>query len=683
MSMRIGGLASGMDIDTMVSDLMKAERIPLDKLKQKKQVLEWQRNDYRAMNTLLLNFRTELTNMKLSSTYRSRGTTSTDESKVTATASSAASLASYSITEVSQLATAATKVNNGALSATGKKIDVNKSLYEGQNDFSNKTFNWQTGSVESQTIAATAEGTTFNLTLKDGITVKNTDPINVKVNGVAYQVVTGFSGDTTMKEVMVGTDGKLTFNGTIAKGASIKVDYVASHRVQEITMTSNSKEITLSNDAKHASSTITSLKVTTTSGVENYNVVGTSLQSTSGVEVGKVDTATGKVIFTDTSLSFPKDSKVEIKYEQKYSTFSVKTYGTEGKENIENFNVAGAESLNSVISRVNSSNVGVTMFYDSVTDQMTLTRKETGNLNVAGEEIITTGFLINSVMKFSGATEQGGENAIFTLNGLTTERNSNTFGISGVTFTLKQEFLEGTAAPVNINITNNTTQIFDNIKGFVTKYNELIAKIQGEVQEERYKDYTPLTDDQRESLSDKQQEQWEERAMSGMLRRDPTLTSLLTKMRTDFGTRVSNESINPMYNQLASIGIKTSANYLEGGKLEIDEAALKAAIEADPGSVEKLFNATGTTDGEKGIAQRLSDTVNASMEKLRLKAGNSFSTNNQFEIGKLLNDVDTKIDRFEDRLVKVEDRYWARFTAMEKAIQRSNEQMNQLLSYMG
>ena len=79
--MRIGGLASGMDIDSIVADLMKAERMPLDKLKQKKQVLEWQRDDYRSMNTLLLDFRSELTQMKLSSKYRARTTTSTDETK--------------------------------------------------------------------------------------------------------------------------------------------------------------------------------------------------------------------------------------------------------------------------------------------------------------------------------------------------------------------------------------------------------------------------------------------------------------------------------------------------------------------------------------------------------------------------------------------------------------------------
>lgn len=66
--------------------------------------------------------------------------------------------------------------------------------------------------------------------------------------------------------------------------------------------------------------------------------------------------------------------------------------------------------------------------------------------------------------------------------------------------------------------------------------------------------------------------------------------------------------------------------------------------------------------------------MNAAMDKLKTKAGNSFSTNQQFTIGRELNDVGKRIDSFENKLKQVEDRYWRQFTAMEKAIQRSNEQ---------
>lgn len=49
-TMRIGGLASGMDIDSIVEKLMVAERMPMDKLEQQKQIYEWQRDAYRDVN---------------------------------------------------------------------------------------------------------------------------------------------------------------------------------------------------------------------------------------------------------------------------------------------------------------------------------------------------------------------------------------------------------------------------------------------------------------------------------------------------------------------------------------------------------------------------------------------------------------------------------------------------------
>ncbi|MCM3602640.1 flagellar filament capping protein FliD [Robertmurraya korlensis] len=677
--MRIGGLASGMDIDTMVKDLMKAERIPLDKLKQKKQLLEWQRDDFRAINTLLLNFRSDLTNIKLTSNYRARSTTSTDDTKVTATATSTASLASYSISSVEKLASAAVKVTDastGKISTSGSKVNVNASLYDETTKFSNQTFSWKTGSVTSQTIVAPESGTPIKISLKEGVSVDTTAPINIKVNGVSYEVVgDSESLDSSKKQVFIDDEGNFTFSNSIAKGSSIKVDYIASNSVQEIKTSAETDSFTITKNAIASSSNITGITI----GGEAYTLDGNQLLK-AGEVVGSMD-SNGKVtLLNDTKLA--AGTEINISYKEQYTSFSLQTYGANNTTISENFNISATESLSSVINKVNTSSVGVTMFYDSVADRMTLTSKTTGDFNTGGDEIVTSGDLINKVLRFETASETGGENAVFTINGLRTERPSNTFEISGVTFTLKKQFTVAEGG-VSVNINNNTSKTLENIKGFIAKYNELIGKIQGEVQEDRYKSYTPLTDEQRESLSDTQQEQWEEKAKSGMLRRDPILSSVLTKMRFNFSNPVASQEISSMYNQLASIGIKTTANYLEGGKLEIDEAKLTKALEQDPISVEKLFNATGGTDGQKGILNRLTDTVNDALNKLRTKAGNSFTTNKQFAIGKQIDDVNTRISKFEARLIKVEDRYWTQFTAMEKAIQRSNEQMNQLLNFSG
>jgi len=668
--MRISGLASGMDIDSIVSDMMKIKRMPLDKLKQQKQTMEWQRDDYREMNTLLLNFRSELTQMKLSTKYRTRTTTTTDDSKVTATASSAASLSSYSIQSVSKLATAATKVSKET------QIEATKAL-----DSQTGTTNWESGNIGSEVIKVTKETNLNDLkldlhdfkltTLKDSPELA----INIKVDGTLYKVVDD-GDDLNVGEVFVdATTGKLKFaDGAIKEGSTIKADYVAEPESEKFTI---SLEESLSL-AKSFVNSGTSIKVTNEGNSIEYTIKDGEIKKGTDT-VGKYDSSTGNITM-NAGHEFVVGSEVEITYTQKYLDFNIKTHTSKG-EMSENFFILGSDSLNNVINKVNSSNVGVSMFYDSFSGKMALTRTETGkfNKNELGDEIETTGAFIQDILQFNGGTKSGGTNAVFTINGLDTERNSNTFAVNGVTFTLKQTFSDkqgdsNYAPPVTIAINNNNDAIFENIKGFIDKYNELIAKIQEKTQQERYKSYTPLTDEQREQLSDKQQEQWEEKAKSGLLRRDQTLTSLLSSMRMDFYGKVESERINPAYSQLASIGIKTTANYLEGGKLEINEAELKKAIEEDPESIEALFNASGTTNGQKGIAQRLYDTVGRTMDILYEKAGKSYSTNNQFTIGKQLNNINDQIDSFEDRLKALEDRYYRQFTAMEKAIQNANQQ---------
>ncbi|WP_428911001.1 flagellar filament capping protein FliD [Niallia sp. Krafla_26] len=692
-NLRISGLASGMDIDSIVSDMMKIKRMPLDKLKQEKQVMEWQRDDYREMNTLLLDFRSELTQMKLTTRYRTRTTTTTDDSRVTATASSAAALSSFSISSVTQLASAETLVNSGSI-YNDSSFDPNKSMFDQQAKLDSTGFAWQTtGAVMSKSISVKNGGNTVETELSN-IKANTQGTWSVKVNGVGYKVVTDATKTLGEKEVLIDQSGNLTFGKTLNKDSVVKVDYIANERTDTLNIPTTGDTLKLN---KGAIDSVGIKFIKTIDGVKeepinlNLNDLGNNLfliTDGSGKSYGTLNKATGEISL-DENLERPeKDSKTtmsfEVTYDHKYTTFSIDTDTSKGDRH-DTFLVSASDSLNSVINQVNSSSVGVNMFYDSVTGQMTMTRNETGDFNNDPNKTDTTfsGLFITSMLKFdpNAAAKVQGLNAIFTVNGLETNRTSNTFDINGVSFTLNKTF-EATEPPVTIAINNDSNAVFENIKGFIEKYNELIGKIQKKIQEERFRDYAPLTDEQRESLSDKQQEQWEEKAKSGLLRRDSALSSLLSSMRTDFYGSVESEDISPLFNQLAKIGIKTTANYLEGGKLEINEAQLKKAIEEDPLSVEKLFNATGTTNGQRGIAQRLYDTVGRTMDIITEKAGKSFSTSAQFTIGRQLKNLENQIDRFEDRMIQLEDRYYRQFTAMEKAIQQANQQSAYIMNNM-
>src|SRR5690606_26575423 len=129
------------------------------------------------------------------------------------------------------------------------------------------------------------------------------------------------------------------------------------------------------------------------------------------------------------------------------------------------------------------------------------------------------------------------------------------------------------------------------------------------------------------------------------------------------------------FSQLVDIGIKPSSNYLDRGKLLIDNPdKLRQMLQEDPNAVHKLFAANGESYETKGIARRLRDSIKATITNIETKAGKASSTNQQFTIGRNLTNIDSQIDRFEDRLIQIEDRYWRQFTGMEKAIARSNQQ---------
>lgn len=680
--MRIGGLASGMDIDSIVNNLMKAERIPLTQIQQKKQILEWQRDDYRSMNTLLLNFRNnDLSSMRYTAAYRARLVSSSDESKVSATVSSSANQAAYNISKVEQLARAEVKINAGRIG----DIDTNKSIYSQSSSFANGNFKWNEGAVLSETIKVDAASNNFTLNDSSNIKKEDIGSWSVKVDGKSYKVIT--SGEPKDDQVLVNDQGELKFKNEIKAGSEIKVDYIGNSKTDKVAVAPNGSvqlsQVGLTIPDNTVFTLTTTVKGEETPTTTNYksqndaNGTHISIVDDKGIKIGSIEKETGILTFTEDAPKVDENTShtLDVTYAHKYSTFSMSTETSKGAQ-YENFIITGKDSVKNVMDKVNGSKVGVSMFYDSATGRMTLTRSETGKFAASGDDIKFEGSIMNDLLGFAGAETTAGQNAKFTINGLNTERNSNTFTIDGVTFTIKQTF-DSTDAPVTVGVTSDSTKVYDNIKGFIDSYNELIGKIQGEVDEKRYKDYLPLSDEDREGLSDKQQEKWEELAKSGMLRRDPILSSVLSEMRSDFYGTVNNSEISSAYNQLAKIGITTSKNYLEGGKLEINESQLKKAIEEDPASVEQLFR------GEGGIIQRLTETVTQSMDKIKSKAGSSSSVNNQFSIGRELDRMEDRENRFEDRLQMVEARYWRQFTAMEQAINRSNSQSAYLMQQFG
>ncbi|MFD0050249.1 flagellar hook-associated protein 2 [Actinomycetes bacterium NPDC127524] len=392
------------------------------------------------------------------------------------------------------------------------------------------------------------------------------------------------------------------------------------------------------------------------------------------IEIGNLATSASITSTTNVTDSTAKLTELTGK------TFTIQAITKDGKLEDKPFSytIKADDTLDSVISQINS-NSGITAFFDQTTKKISFTAKNTGEIT-AGKEIVFEGkeFFEDTLNLDVVNDYVAGKNASIVYNGLTIARSSNTFQINGVEITLKQKTAVNT--PVTFSSAPDTDAILDTITKFVTKYNDTIKKIKDKTDEPKYRDYLPLTQEQRTSMKDDDIKLWEEKAKSGTLRNDSVLSSSLTKMRSSLYTSVPGTQT---FSQLSAIGITTTSNYLDGGKLTINEDKLRAAIAKDPNAIYNLFNKDGATSADKGLARRLRDDIKGTMTDIESKAGKTSSGNNSFTIGKLLNSIGTQITSFQDKLTSTETRYYNQFNAMEQAIQKANSQsgyLTQMLS---
>ncbi|MFE1561760.1 flagellar hook-associated protein 2 [Bacillus velezensis] len=363
-----------------------------------------------------------------------------------------------------------------------------------------------------------------------------------------------------------------------------------------------------------------------------------------------------------------------------------------------NVTIAATDTIDDVISKLNSSGLGVTALKEKISngtdyvDTIAFTSNKTGEgFTLAAGDDATKSFLKDQLgFAVDDATNEltanaEGKNAKFTFNGLEMTKTSNNFTINGIKYTLNS--VTDSNKTVTINSTTDTDGIFDNIKGFVDKYNTLIKSVNEKASESKYRDYKPLTDEQREAMTDKQIEQWEAKAKSGLLRSDSTLQNGLAEMRLDLYSTVT---IDGKKYQLADFGIETSDSYTDQGKLVIkDEAKLKQKITENPALVAKLFNAdspdTAKTKNpeEQGIARRLKDTLNKMQTQISKQAGTESSVSTSFAIGKSLNEIETNISNMKTKLDDIETRYYKKFSALDTALEKLNSQSSYLTSMLG
>ncbi len=373
--------------------------------------------------------------------------------------------------------------------------------------------------------------------------------------------------------------------------------------------------------------------------------------------------------------------------------------------------------LSTILSRINSNkDAGVNVSYSKLTNEFTFTAKETGT---AGEIQFSKEGLGGKLFGEAVQTAKG-QDAIFTatIDGEEMEltRSSNIVDFDGLSVTLKGEFgykqelddkgdpklddkgnpiytneLDRTAEKITFTSSSDADKIVDTIKEFVNDYNEMVTQIKEAygtmpLKKSNGAYYEPLTDDDKNGMSDSAIEDWEEKAKTGILFGDRDLSSLYSRLTSAIS----------MYGQdgadLKAAGI--TVNYSNGlSTLSFNEKTLRDTLDSDPDRVKDIFTKSkdngAATDGLvaaiKDPLEVFGGTTSAVKGTLVEKAGSPLAPTSIYQnyIQKQLDNLDTQIEKWQDKMSDQVDYYTTQFSKLEQLIAQMNSQSSSLAQMMG
>ncbi len=726
MPIRMTGLNSGLNTESIVAALMSAQRTKMTKVENKKTKLEWKKDIWSSLNTKIYDFYTKsLSKMRLKSNYMTKAASSSNTTKVVAKASTKAATGTYTV-----------KVNKLASTQYVSSGKLNKVKVDDGNG----------NQVDADATSKTK--------LKD---LKDTSGNSTFTNGTQIKIENGANGQTVYLDVNEET----TIQDFLDKCTSVGLTATFDEKQQRLFLSSeksgegNAFKITsseLSSNQQQASNDLKTL----------VGYKGLSSADKSTVDSLLAGLQNGTVTVADATQKLQEIGKagVESDAEKKANRFYydvankaagdalsaaaaaagqseadyLKANGYSNLDVTDSAAVAGAKA--SYIDNKTTELLGTQQYKDDIaaaiqngisstdvqnklpatpsTDEFlytfdditTRTNNITNGIAIATQNYYTemhdnasganaSGSALASLglTNFDGTTEIKENDAAnngtgmvviaakdteVEYNGATLTSNTTNISVSG----LELEILGTTEGEtVNITVTNDVSGIYDTIKDFLSEYNALLKEMNSYYNADSAKGYDVLSDDEKEAMKDSEVEKWEDKIKDSLLRRDSTLNSIISSFRNKMmGTFTAS---NGKTYSLSSIGISTSGDYAEGGLLHIrgdeDDAeyadeknVLKQLLEEDPDAVTDVFT---------HLTESLYTDLQNKMSRTPLSSALTFY--NDKEMNSQLSDYKTRISKLEAKFNEMEDRYYKQFTAMEKAMANMQSQQNSLASYLG
>ncbi len=683
MPMRLSGLMSGMDTESIIAQMVEAKKTKVTKAVKAQKSLKYKQDAWKDLNKQIVNlYNKSLSNMRYESSYLKK-VTKVSNSSVVSVITGEGAMNSVQSLEVLNLA------KSGYLTG-GKVGDANGKTVSGE-DITGSTKLSDLGFDGSGVIqVTTSEGT------KD-ISLNGETTINSFVNAMKSAGLTA-NFDETNGRIHIASKSSGTKNdfSIVAKNIdgvkaldALKLSYTDGLKEKYDAMVAN-KDKTVENRQKSKLNSLVSDwtkclgdrgKILDSFEEGDINKINEKLKNSgSSIKLGDpdlkysdltdadwatIDKAVNDVIADALSGTNPdpEAGKATAEALKKWTDNQSKITEIEG-----NFakDASGKVDLDG-----DGKPVGLTQ--DVLDEVKQAVEKEIEDALDAWRELQNSS---------SGAKKTSGEDAKITLNGMEYTSDKNSLQVNGLTFTVSATT---NGNPVTITTEDDTDGIYDMIKGFLKEYNELINKMDKLYNADSAKGYEPLTDEEKDAMSDSAIEEWESKIKDSILRKDSVLGTFANEMKMLMMDGVDVDG-KKMY--LSSFGIGT-LNYFDA----VDNERNAYHIDGDPDDE----NTSGNADKLKSMISNDPETVvsfftqlsqkmyGRMFELMRSKEGYSsaMTVYDDKKMQKEYDDYTTKIKELEKKLADYEDKWYAKFAAMETALAKMQNNASAVTSLLG
>lgn len=700
MAVRVSGMVSGMDTDSLVEALVSSYKVKKDNLVKAQTKLSWKKDAWKTMNTSIYSFYSgKLSAARLSTNYNLKTATVSNSSVAKVTASSSAVNGTQTL-KVNKLASTGYLTGGEITDSSGSGLTASSKVSEvsGLSSFS------------SGSVAVKVNGETTDINITSDMTL--TQIANAFKGAGLNANFDDTNGRFFISAKESGADNDFTLTASDSSGLSLLQNlgiYASTTAAtQEYTTWANYTDEELENLATEAANKNTkSVEDRAEAYAKQYNSAYNASKAITDANGSLSEMETKKAEYENAMSAYDSYKTTDEDGNETYDTEAIEEAGLTSEFNTAKTNL---DNINTAITNYNNyqTTISETADYVVISDDGTATAATEGttaydNIQAEYDSEYQTNYesylaTYTSKREYAQSVVDGtvstaatgasanavripGTDSEIVLNGATFKSDSNTFSINGLT--IQATALTGDEE-VSITTDTDIDGIYDFVKGFITDYNKLIKEMDVKYNAASAKGFEPLTSEEKDAMSDDEVEKWETKIKDSLLRKDNILGLTMNSLKADMASAFT---IDGKGYSLASFGISTlgyfSSPENETGVYHIDgnsedsatsgnEDKLREAIANDSETVISFFSQLATkvyTD----LGNRMASSSTSS----------AYTIYNDKEMNTQYSQYTSKITDAEEKVTTWEDYYYKKFSAMESSLASLNSQQSSLSSYFG